>query len=257
MGTTFNRLKNMLRRMFNKIGVDIFFFTKKETLAGFTYEPIQSIADFAPWNMDQAFQECFRAIKDHTLVDKYRCYELWALVEQSHKLSDGALIEVGVWRGGSGAIIAKKARSVGIPDPVYLCDTFRGVVKASSEDITYYRGGEHADTSQEIVEQLIFSQLGLDNVIVLKGIFPDETAHLIANRKFRFCHIDVDTYQSAKDIVNWIWGKMVAGGMIIFDDYGFKYCEGVTKYVEELRGLSDRVLIHNLNGHAILIKTHE
>ena len=249
-------LKNKLRRMINILGVDIYR-TKVETLAGLTYEPVKPLATFAPWNMDRSFQEIYTAVKDHTFVDKYRCYELWTLVEQSRKLSSGALIEVGVWRGGSGAIIATKAKSVGISDPVYLCDTFSGVVKASVNDVTFYKGGEHADTSRELVEQLIHNQLGLDNVVVLKGIFPDETAHLIPSTEFRFCHIDVDTYQSAKDIVEWIWGKMSVWGMIVFDDYGFKYCEGVTKYVEELRELPDRLLIHSLTGHAILIKTHE
>lgn len=256
MKASSNRFKNTLRRMANTMGVDIYR-TKGETLAGFTYEPIQPPANFAPWNMDLSFQEIYLAGKDYTFVDKYRCFELWTLVEQSGKLSSGALIEIGVWRGGSGAIIAKKAKSIGIPDPVYLCDTFHGVVKAGPNDITFYKGGEHADTTQEIVEQLIHGQLKLDNVVILKGIFPDETAHLIPRPQFRFCHIDVDTYQSAKDIVEWIWGRMVIGGMIVFDDYGFKYLEGVTKYVEELRDLPDRLLIHNLNGHAILIKTRK
>lgn len=256
MRSSSDRLKNTLRRMINTLGVDIYR-TKRVTLAGLTYEPVKPPATFAPWSMDRSFQEIYTAVKDYTFVDKYRCYELWTLVEQSRKLSSGALIEIGVWRGGSGAIIAKKAKSVGIPDPVYLCDTFSGVVKAGTEDVTFYKGGEHADTSRELVERLAHDTLGLSNVIVLKGIFPDETAHLIPSRQFRFCHLDVDTYQSAKDIVEWIWGKLVIGGMIVFDDYGFKYCEGVTKYVEELRGLTDRLLIHNLNGHAILIKTSE
>lgn len=239
------------------MGVDIYR-TKGVTLGGFTYEPVKPIsATYAPWNMDRIFQDIYEAVQGFTFVDKYRCYELWTLVEQSQKLGSGALIEVGVWRGGSGAIIAKKAQTIGIPDPVYLCDTFSGVVKASINDVTYYKGGEHADTSREIVEQLIHGRLKLENVVVLKGIFPDETAQMVKCTRFRFCHIDVDTYQSAKDIVDWIWGKMLVGGMIVFDDYGCKYCEGVTKYVEELRHLPNRLLLHNLNGHAIIIKTQE
>jgi len=256
MRLSFDRSKSMLRQMINFLGVDIYR-TKGMTLGGFTYEPLKPFtATYAPWQMDQLFLETYKAINGYTFVDKYRCYELWTLVEQSRKVNGGSLIEVGAWRGGSGAIIAKKARSVGITDPVYLCDTFKGVVKAGPEDVTFYKGGEHADTSPEIVRHLIKDTLDLDNVVILKGIFPEETAHLIPNQQFRFCHVDVDTYQSAKDIIEWIWSKMVVGGIVVFDDYGFKYCEGVTKYVEELRRLSDRLLIHNLNGHAILIKIH-
>jgi O-methyltransferase len=69
-----------------------------------------------------------------------------------------------------------------------------------------------------------------------------------------FCHIDVDVYQSAKDIVDWIWDKLVVGGIIVFDDYGFPTCTGVTKYVNEQDGKPDRLIIYNINGHAIMIK---
>ncbi|GAB4500577.1 MAG: hypothetical protein Fur0035_01170 [Anaerolineales bacterium] len=251
------QLKDSLRQMINRLGIDIYR-TKATELGGFIYEPVKPLsATYAPWAMDKDFQQIYAAVQDHTFVDKYRCYELWTLVEQSGKLDGGALIEIGVWRGGSGAVIARQAKNAGISDLVYLCDTFTGVVKAGPHETTFYKGGEHADTSKEIVEELVHQRLSLDNVVVLKGIFPDETAHLIASTKFRFCHIDVDTYQSAKDVVEWIWEKMVPGGIIVFDDYGCKYCEGVTQYVEELRLLPNRLLFHNVNGHAVLIKTGE
>jgi O-methyltransferase len=251
-----SRLIVLLQSIFHAMGLEVYRL-RQVNLGGFLYEPVKPQATYAPWAMDKLFRKIYAAVKDYTFVDQYRCFELWTLVEQSQKLSGGALIEVGVWRGGSGAIIAKKAKDIGITDSVYLCDTFSGVVKAGSEDMTFYKGGEHADTSQELVERLTRDSLGLDNIVILKGIFPEETASLIPSKQFRFCHVDVDTYQSARDVVEWIWGKLVVGGIIVFDDYGFKYCEGVTKYVEELRGLPDRLLIHNLNGHAILIKISE
>jgi O-methyltransferase len=251
-----NHIKAFFQSVFHAFGFECYRLWQTK-LAGFTYEPVRPLATFAPWRMDPLFQQTYEAVKEYTYVDIYRCYELWTLVEQSGKLDGGALLEVGVWRGGSGAIIARKAKSVGISDPVYLCDTFSGVVKASSKDVTFYKGGEHADTSQELVQELTHGQLGLDNVYILKGIFPDKTARIISSTRLRFCHIDVDTYLSAKDTFEWIWERLVIGGIVIFDDYGFKYCEGVTRFVDELRGLPERLIIHNLNGHAILIKTHE
>lgn len=184
-------------------------------------------------------------------MDKYRCYELWQLVAESRKLK-GALIEIGVWRGGTAALIAKSAELCDINSTVYLCDTFTGVVKTSNKD-PVYKGGEHADTSQEIVEDLV-NKLKLSNVKILTGIFPDDTAKFVNEDKFRFCHIDVDVYQSAKDIINWIWPKMTVGGIVLYDDYGFEGCEGVTRFVNEEKKKKDRVVIHNLNGHAIVVK---
>lgn len=210
-------------------------------------------ATYNPWKRDADFDDVFSAVKDFTLVDEYRCYELWQLVEQSSKVAEGALIEVGVWRGGTGTIIAEQSKRKGIDSPVYLCDTFRGVVKAGPQDSSY-RGGEHSDTSLEIVEALVESRSHLDNIVLLPGIFPDDTAHLIQDQRFRFCHIDVDVYESAKGIFDWIWEKMAPGGIVVYDDYGFHSCDGIRKHVEELRMRSDLTLIHNLNGHAILVK---
>lgn len=220
-------------------------------VVGESYETIAPVAKYAPWGVDAKFIEIFKIIKEYTLVDKYKCYGLWQLVKESSKL-EGALIEIGVWRGGSGCLIAKQAELMGIKDTVYLCDTFSGVVKAGSNDSTY-KGGEHADTSEKIVEGVV-KKLNLQNVKVLSGIFPDETGDGVSESKFRFCHIDVDVYQSAKDILEWIWSKMVIGGVIVFDDYASNACEGITKLVNEERNKKDRLFIYNLNGHGILIK---
>ena len=74
------------------------------------------------------------------------------------------------------------------------------------------------------------------------------------NKKFRFCHIDVDTYYSTKDCLNWIWERLVKGGVIVFDDYGYSITEGVTKIVNEHKNMKDRFFIYNLTGQAIMIK---
>jgi hypothetical protein len=216
------------------------------------YEDILPSATYAPWLANEEFNKTFDIIRDYSLVDKYRCYELWSLIKQVSKLQTGALIEIGVWRGGTGALIAKQAAENGIKEMVYLCDTFSGVVKASEKD-TIYLGGEHSDTSIEKVEEIV-SKLLLDNTCVLPGIFPEESSHLIEDKVFRFCHIDVDVYQSAKDIMDWIWPKLVIGGVIVFDDYGFVTCSGITHLVNEMTDQKDCLFIHNLNGHAVLIK---
>ena len=51
-------------------------------------------------------------------------------------------------------------------------------------------------------------------------MFPDVNSNKIDD-KIRFIHIDVDTYQSARDIVEWSYSKLVKNAYIVFDDYGF------------------------------------
>lgn len=208
-------------------------------------------ATYSPWRDDEAFTRVFESICRNTLVDRYRAYELWSLArEVSQPGAD--LLEVGVWRGGTGCLLAARATEIAPSQTVFLCDTFRGVVKAGSYD-SHYRGGEHADTSMDTVRQLATS-MGLSNVELLEGIFPDETGNRIADRRFSLCHIDVDVYESARQVAEWVWPRLLPGGVLVYDDYGFATCEGVTELVNERRQRAEAVTVHNLNGHAVVVK---
>jgi O-methyltransferase len=241
------RSAEVVQKTLQRLGLDV----RRARRTDAEYALVVPPATYAPWNVDQDFARTYEQIREHTLVDVYRCYELWSLTRELAHVP-GALIEVGVWRGGTGAIVAKSAALAGIGDCVYLCDTFCGVPKAGERD-PVYRGGEHADTSRASVEALI-GKLGLSNVAIAAGVFPDETAREVRADRFRFAHIDVDTYRSAKDCVEYLWPRMSAGAVVVFDDYGFDGLRGVREYADELRGKPDRLFVHNLNGHGLLIK---
>lgn len=217
-------------------------------LSHIKHSVVLTSATYSPWLSDNDFQAIYEKIKKYTLVDIYRCYELWALAKQTANI-DGDILEVGVWRGGTGAILAEAVK--GTCKNVFLADTFCGVVKAGSNDPNY-KGGEHDNTSIEIVNKLI-NKCDLNNTFLLKGIFPEDTSSNVKGR-ISLLHIDVDVYQSSKDIVEWCLPRLAIGGFIVFDDYGFPSCEGVTTYCEELRKDSTFRFIHNINGHAIFIK---
>ena len=205
-------------------------------------------ATLAPWLSDFEFLNTYEKIKNHTLVDIYRCYELWILAKQSAKI-DGAILEVGVWRGGTGAILAEATKSNN--KKIFLADTFTGVVKAGAND-TVYKGGEHSDTSLALVSELMHS-LSVKNVQLLEGVFPEKTQHMIEGN-ISMLHCDVDVYSSTKDIVEWCLPRMLVGSILVFDDYGFYGCDGVTKFCNELKIRNDLFFMYNLNGHAVFIK---
>jgi O-methyltransferase len=226
-------------------------FVRSEAVRSGAHAMSYPISTYAPWQADEAFQRVYAAVRRHTLVDVWRLYELWSLLGEVAEIP-GSVLEVGVWRGGSGALLAARADGLGITEPVFLCDTWKGVVKTGAVD-TYYRDGKHDDTSRATVEELVRS-LGLERVELLEGTFPDETGEQISDRTYRFAHIDVDVYQSAADVFEWAWSRMAPGAVAVFDDYGFPACPGVTRFVDEQRGKTDRLVLHNLNGHGIVIK---
>ncbi len=247
-------MKNFLIKLFSKAGYQVINKSKINFAVGnFQYQSIITNANYAPWLQDAEFDNAYQKIKNHTLVDIYRCYELWQLVEEVHALNDKAsFLEVGVWKGGTSGIIGKKLALLNSTASFYLADTFSGVVKASEKD-EFYKGGEHADTTIDTVQTLMKNIYS--NYKILQGVFPNDTAVTInEDEKFGLCHIDVDVYQSAKEIVDWVWDRLIIGGMIVFDDYGFHTTTGVTKYVNDRKNMSNSVIIYNLNGHAIMIK---
>lgn len=217
------------------------------------YELHFSTMSYSPWKTDLDFQNTYKVVKHYTLVDKYRCYDLWSLLAESSKCAAGDILEVGVWRGGTGALLANRAKLMGLKAMTYLCDTFEGVVKAGSRD-NFYRGGEHADTSESLVREVL-GKFNTTEVEILKGIFPEESSDPISDRTFRFCHIDVDVYDSAKGVIDWVWPRMLPGGIVVFDDFGFHTAAGVTKLVNEWMAKNDAMVVQNLNGHGVVIKT--
>jgi len=210
-------------------------------------------ATYSPWRTDTGFDQILRRVAPNTLVDHMRLYELWMLAGQVAQL-DGDYLEVGVWRGGSAALVATRLRSTGAADrAIVLCDTFTGVALAGEFDPSY-EGGEHADTSVEIVTSL-FDSCGLPAPEIEVGIFPRDTMHVLEHRTFAFVHIDVDVYDSAIEATRAVWPHVSHGGFVVFDDYGIVTTQGVRRAVDELAdSLPGCLRIHNLNGHGILIK---
>ncbi len=223
---------------------------KKTVSADNSHQTIMPVATYCPWALDSKFIEIYENIRSLTCVDVYRLHSLWNLTAQVRNLQ-GAILEVGVWKGGSGILMATRAEQTGQDAAVYLCDTFTGIVKTSDRD-NHHLDGDFNDTSAAQVKADVLSR-GLDRVAVLKGVFPEETAALVGV-PLKLAHIDVDVYESARSTFAWIWPRMVSGGVIVFDDYGFASCRGITRFVNEISGRNDATFIYNLTGQAILIK---
>lgn len=211
------------------------------------HEQVIPHASYAPWAADEAFLACHALAAPNTLVDRYRCHELWSLVRNTARLP-GDLMEIGVWRGGTALVLGM----AGDGTPLHLFDTFEGVVGSVPGKDTLYVGGEHADASAGQVAELL-ARHGVGDVRLHSGISPDATGAACPDA-IRLCHIDVDTYGSAQACLAHVWPRVVTGGVVVFDDYGFWGCEGVTRLVNE-KAPSDALLVHNLNGHALLVKT--
>jgi|TARA_B110000305_G_scaffold223264_1_gene267646 O-methyltransferase len=76
--------------------------------------------------------------------------------------------------------------------------------------------------------------------------------------KIKLCHIDVNVYESTKEIFEYVDKKLVKGGIIIFDDFGIWGVDGVKKYIYEIhpKFRNKYYFLFNYMGQCILTKKY-
>lgn len=113
---------------------------------------------------------------------------------------------------------------------LHLFDTFEGMPETDpGQDL--HNVGDFADSSATLVQgRLDAINPGL--AALHKGLIPETFDGLEAHR-IAFAHIDVDIYRSVADCCAFIHPRMVPGGFMVFDDYGFPSCPGARKAVDE------------------------
>jgi len=174
-------------------------------------------------------------------------FNLCNYLERTNNL-EGDIIEVGVWNGGSAQIL-KKYKSVN--KKLFLFDTFDGLKDCISDvDSNLTNGMMYYD--YDYVIDLFKKD---DDVIITKGYFPNSAIDILTN-KLSFVHLDVDTYQSTLNGLNFVYDKMVTDGIIIIHDYiNNPDTKGVPLAVNEfLEDKKENIIIPNGKTQGIIIK---
>jgi hypothetical protein len=66
------------------------------------------------------------------------------------------------------------------------------------------------------------------------GFIPDTFSEVATVDQYSLVNIDVDLYPTNAACCEWFWPRMVPGGVLIFNDYGFfPYRKSTRKAVEE------------------------
>jgi O-methyltransferase len=156
----------------------------------------------------------------------------------------GDIAEVGVFQGGSAAIIREEIQD----KKLYLFDTFEGFADELHEsDPNNYRIGD-CSADETIVRELMKNE---KDVWISKGKFP-ETAGIIKDNKFSFVHIDVDIYQATKNSLEFFYPRMNKGGIIVVHD--FPVHPGVLKAVQEFGSYPNYIMGHKKGVRQLVIK---
>ena len=225
---------------FLRFSVNIFFRLDQ------TDEIIISSAVHAPWLKDKEFYKFYKLIKKFTLLDPPRAYTLWQC-SKNLRLVNGDILDIGCLLGGAGFLLNKANQN----GKTYLFDTFSGFKK---DDGLHKKETFYFDDMSFVKKNIL--KLKLKKITVHKSHFPNNLSFSL--NKIKLCHIDVNTYESTKEIFEYVDKKLIKGGIIIFDDFGIWGVDGIKKYIYKIYpNLKNRYyFLFNYMGQCILTKKY-
>ena len=199
-----------------------------------------------PFDFDEADKELYRRVGPYTMTTPPRVYALVRAVEYVVARGvPGAIVECGVWRGGSMMAAALTLLRLGVADrELYLYDTFAGMPPPTEADTTR-SGVRAADLLAENDEDShIWAIASLSDVraAVLSTRYPESRIHFVeglvedtlpasAPEEIAILRLDTDWYQSTKHELEQLYRRLAPGGVLILDDYG--HWQGARRAVDE------------------------
>ena len=203
---------------------------------------------YLPWNTEEEFNLNYDLISHYTLNPKSRLYTLYDMSKRYLK-PDTSFIEVGCWKGGVTGLVILSNKNKNID--YYACDTFTGVVNTSDKD-SFFKGKEYDDTNINNINEI--EDIVGEKIQTVQGIFPNSMKEVKLDKPVSFAHIDVDTYVSAKESLEFISANTIQGALVILDDFGGWFTDGVTKLGNELKSDKRYFVVPNHLGQLLIYK---
>lgn len=164
----------------------------------------------------------------------------------------GALVECGVWRGGSVLAMVLKLQELGAePRDIYLYDTFEGMTEPTPADTSAFEPPALATWQRarrqgrrpwaQFFESDQISEEAVRAVLLRTG-YPPERLHFVrgpvertlpgvAPERVALLRLDTDWYESTRHELTHLYPRLAPGGVLILDDYG--HWQGCRKAVDE------------------------
>jgi O-methyltransferase len=211
---------------------------------------------FSPFLEDGAFNDLYNDMRrewfPETAVDLR--WRLWLMTQVSRHCSSlpGDFAEFGVYRAGC-AFMILSTTAFADSKRFFLFDTFTGIPVSGLTDSEIAAGlaGAHADTSVDYVRERLAPWL--DRIFVVPGDVRSSLQETdIAT--LAFVHMDLNARDPTAVALDYSFPRLVPGGMILFDDYGWSGLEPQREAVDAY--LSDRTeqIFALPTGQALLVK---
>jgi O-methyltransferase len=216
-----------------------------------------------PPDFDQTITDTFVSVSPFTQTSPERIFALCKAVKYivANKIP-GAMVECGVWKGGSMMAIARTL--IQLEDysrDLYLYDTFEGMTPPGEKDIDYDGVPASILLSQmsKGIEDFRWNYVPLDEVkkSVCNVGYRNDKIHFIKGKVedtlpraapecISLLRLDTDWYESTRHELITLFPRISPGGVLVIDDYGHftGAREAVDEYIREKRV---PILLHRID----------
>ena len=239
---------DFIKSLLNKAGIDIVRLNKQKKWP----------SDFESFHRDVVAK-----VEPYTMTTQERIFGLVEAVEYIERYKiDGDVVECGVWKGGSMLAIAETLnRGNNHTRKLYLYDTFEGMSAPTEEDVSHddlkaeklLASDTNKDenlvwaysTLEQVKQTMALSSYPQNQILYIKGKVEDTIPKTLP-AKIALLRLDTDWYESTKHELIHLFPKLVSGGVLIIDDYG--YWKGARKAVDEyFKENNVRILLNRMD----------
>jgi O-methyltransferase len=205
------------------------------------------------WLHSEEFWIAWRSYEGWRRQRPDRKYVIYEFAKSVRRLA-GETAECGVLEGASSFLMCHVLEADGRAHHVF--DSFEGLSAPEAIDAPLdprarpWAAGELAVPLEDVRRNL----RRFPFVEYHRGWIPAKFPQ-VADRNFRLVHVDVDLYQPTVDSLAFFYERMVPGGILICDDYGFSTCPGATRAFDEvMAGKPEGSVINLPTGQGYIIK---
>lgn len=185
--------------------------------------------------LDPAFLELIQHVRPFTMTSAERMYGLYSAIHYivANRIP-GAIVECGVWKGGSMMLVAKTLIELGATDrQLYLYDTFAGMTAPTDRDVSSDNVPAQAQwhkmqratvndwcyaAEEEVRRNVLSTGYPPARVTFVKG--PVETTiPRTVPEDIALLRLDTDWYESTYHELEHLYPRLVLNGVLILDDY--------------------------------------
>lgn len=233
-------------------------FGNDDLLVGTFPEHDERYADFS-----DADAATIRAVWRFTVTSPERVHALIRAVEYvvAGELG-GDIVECGVWRGGSMMAVARTLAALRRNDRIlWMYDTFAGMTQPGPRDVAFDGVSAEPEFNRRRIsdESSTWAAAPLSDVRanVLGTGYPEACMRFVQGPvertipatipdRIALLRLDTDWYCSTLHELQWLYPRLVTGGVLIIDDYG--HWDGARQATEEyLSSLGRHPLLNRID----------